>query len=107
MPGRSHLVKPAGNGIATMSRRSVGFPAGGQPLLRSGGLERDAPSPTRFQGDDGLLIDVLVLYTPAAATAGGGTAAMNTLIANAVSPTNTSYANSGVQQRIRPMTRRR
>jgi hypothetical protein len=46
-------------------------------------------------------IDVMVVYTPAARTAVGGAAAMSNLINLAISETNTSYANSGVIQRIR------
>lgn len=51
--------------------------------------------------DDGSLIDVLVVYTPAARNEAGGTAAMQALIDLAVSRANTSYANSGVRQRLR------
>jgi hypothetical protein len=51
--------------------------------------------------DDGSLIDVMVLYTPAAMTAAGGATAMNALIANAISTTNTTYGNSGIAQRLR------
>jgi peptidyl-Asp metalloendopeptidase len=51
--------------------------------------------------DDGSLIDVLVVYTPAARIAAGGTSAMQSLINLAVTETNTGYANSGVIQRLR------
>lgn len=51
--------------------------------------------------DTAALIDVLVMYTPAARAAAGGTAGMNTLIDNAQAATNTAYANSAVTQRIR------
>ena len=44
---------------------------------------------------------VLVVYTPAARTAAGGTTAMTSLINLAVSETNTGYANSGVGLRVR------
>jgi Metallo-peptidase family M12 len=103
LPGGVYLVKPAGSGISTIVEidQSV-FPPEAEPLVPSASVERDAPGlAPQMEGDDGLRIDVLVLYTPAAATAAGGTAAMNTLIANAISLTNTSYANSGVYQRVR------
>ncbi|MCX7841260.1 MAG: zinc-dependent metalloprotease, partial [Anaerolineae bacterium] len=45
-------------------------------------------------------IDVLVAYTPAARNAQGGTAAMEAHIALAVALTNTSYQNSGINQRL-------
>lgn len=50
--------------------------------------------------DDGSVIDVLVLYTPQAASNAGGEAAMQALIELAISETNTSYGNSQVTQRL-------
>jgi hypothetical protein len=47
------------------------------------------------------VIDVLVGYTPAALTLAGGTSAMNSEIALAISTTNTAYADSGVTGRVR------
>lgn len=52
-------------------------------------------------GDTADQIDVMVVYTPLAQAHIGGSAAINQLIATAVSETNTSYANSGIVQRIR------
>ena len=51
--------------------------------------------------DDGSIVDVLVVYTPAARAAAGGTAGMQSLISTAVAETNAGYANSGVVQRLR------
>jgi hypothetical protein len=51
--------------------------------------------------DDGLTIDLLVVYTAAARAAAQGTTAMQALIELAVSETNTSYDNSDVAQRLR------
>ena len=51
--------------------------------------------------DSGDVIDVMVVYTPAAASATGGTVGINNLINLAISETNTSYSNSGITQRIR------
>ncbi len=51
--------------------------------------------------DDGSLIDVMVLYTPAARNGAGGTTAMQSLINLGISETNTAYANSQVIQRLR------
>ena len=51
--------------------------------------------------DDGTLIDVMVVYTPAARISQGGTAAMNSLVNLAVVETNNAYANSLVTQRVR------
>ncbi|KHK03072.1 M12 family metallo-peptidase [Desulfovibrio sp. TomC] len=52
-------------------------------------------------GDDGSIIDVMVLYTPSARAAAGGEAAMQARIALAFSETNQGYAQSGVIQRFR------
>ncbi|MCY7387531.1 MAG: M12 family metallo-peptidase, partial [Burkholderiales bacterium] len=51
--------------------------------------------------DDGSLIDVMVVYTPAARISQGGTAAMNALVNLGVAETNNAYANSQVRQRVR------
>ena len=50
--------------------------------------------------DTNNVIDVLVVYTPAARAQVGGTAAINGVIDLALSETNQGYANSGVIQRI-------
>jgi reprolysin-like metallo-peptidase family M12B/all-beta uncharacterized protein/Kelch motif protein len=49
----------------------------------------------------GLTIDVLVLYTPLARVAQGGTSAIQSLIDLGISKTNQAYQDSGVSQRIR------
>ncbi len=67
------------------------------------------PAPAELQvapdvvaaGDDGSLVDVLVVYTPAAKAAAGGAAGMLSKINLAVTETNTGYADSGVIQRLR------
>jgi peptidyl-Asp metalloendopeptidase len=51
--------------------------------------------------DDGSMIDVLVVYDAAAASAVGGTSAMTALINTAIAESNTGYGNGGVTQRIR------
>ena len=51
--------------------------------------------------DDGSTFNVIVVYTPSARAAAGGTAAMNALINLAVAETNTAYLRSGVVPRLR------
>src|SRR5439155_6416516 len=51
--------------------------------------------------DSADVIDVMVLYTALAAANAGGPMGIANLINLAVSETNTSYANSGITQRIR------
>jgi peptidyl-Asp metalloendopeptidase len=65
-----------------------------------GGAADVAAAPVA-NADDGSVIDVLVVYTPAARAAAGGTPAMLSKISLAIAETNTGYANSGVIQRLR------
>jgi hypothetical protein len=51
--------------------------------------------------DTAAQIDVMVLYTPAARAAAGGTAAMRAGVEQAVALTNLAYANNGLVQRVR------
>jgi hypothetical protein len=51
--------------------------------------------------DTAAQIDVMVLYTPAARAAAGGTAAMLAEVNVAVASTNLAYANNGLVQRLR------
>jgi peptidyl-Asp metalloendopeptidase len=60
----------------------------------------DAGAAQSTATDSGGRIDVMVLFTPAATAAQGGAGAMQSLVNLAVSETNTSYANSGVTQRL-------
>jgi hypothetical protein len=64
-------------------------------------FDGDVPRDAAPAADDGSLIDVLVLYTPAARAAAGGTAAMLSQVNLAIQETNTGYQNSGVLQRLR------
>ena len=61
-----------------------------------------APSATAEGGtDDGSLIDVMVVYTPAARSGAGGILAMEALIDLAIEETNTAFANSVITPRLR------
>lgn len=51
--------------------------------------------------DDGSTIDVMVVYTSAAVTNAGSEATLLTQIQQGIDLTNTSYANSGITQRVR------
>ncbi len=58
-----------------------------------------SPAPAPLGSDP--IVDVLVVYTPAARAGAGGVAGMEALIDLGQVETNTSYANSGIDQRIR------
>jgi hypothetical protein len=64
-------------------------------------VDGDVPTDAAPAADDGSLIDVLVVYTPAARAAAGGTPAMLSQVNLAIQETNTGYQNSGVLQRLR------
>jgi hypothetical protein len=69
-----------------------------------GGLQADGVAPEGdggLQADSGSIIDIMVAYTDDARAAEGSTAAMKARIALAVTETNQSYANSGVNPRLR------
>jgi hypothetical protein len=90
--GAAHAVRQVNPGA---------FPADGHPVrpnVSAAAMDEAVLDPL---SDDGSLIDVMVLYTPAARIARGGTAAMEAEIDLAIANTNTSYANSGVIQRVR------
>jgi peptidyl-Asp metalloendopeptidase len=68
--------------------------------VRFSDADRAAAAQTPMTDTSGV-IDVMVLYTALAAANAGGSAGITNLINLGVSETNTSYANSGVAQRIR------
>ncbi len=80
------------------------------PPVEPEGLPRAPAVPQVPAGTSGLAaagptIDVLVVYTPAARAAEGGTAAIEALIDVAVAETNQAYADSQVAQRLRLVAR--
>lgn len=103
MPGALYQIRYAGGGLHAVHELNPGaFPPEQPPLpVDPADLDASAPAAAAAIPDDGSLIDVLVVYTAAARVAAGGTTAMNTLIDLAKTETNTSYANSGITQRIR------
>jgi len=80
------------------------YPKESEPVL----VEGDETGPTAGSEspflvkllDDGSTFDLLVVYTPAARAAAGGTTAIQNLIALGVAETNQAYANSNVVPRL-------
>lgn len=64
------------------------------PASRSGGARGGACS------DDGSVLDVLIVYTPAARNAMGGTNGITSLANSAVAAANTAYNNSNIPTRL-------
>lgn len=103
-PEGVYEVSPIGNGlyrtIEIDQSQFADHPPGDYPLLAP---DQPAGSPDVQVRDAGgtPVIDVIVLYTPAARSAWGGTAATKANIALAMTETNASYARSGVEPRLR------
>ena len=101
-PDATYSIRYTGGGLHSVAQiDQSALPPGAEPLLAPAALAPADVGTSAPQGDDATIVDVLVVYTPAAVSAAGGTSSINALIANAVSLTNTSYANSDVVQRIR------
>ena len=78
------------------------FPPEAEPLQAALSKNRQQETlPDPIAADSGDTIDVLVVYTPQARSGAGGTANMEALIDLAIAETNTTYANSGINQRLR------
>ena len=105
-PDAMYVVRPAGDGAHTVVQIDQSrFPPEANPLpvapTPPGAALGGPAAPRSTQPDSGSLIDVMVLYTPAAAAAAGGASGITALINSAISTTNTTYANSGIVQRLR------
>ena len=100
LPTELFSIGYAGNGAQTVSEiDQSAFPPEAEPIpvFIPAGEPGAAPAAA---DDDGSRIDVMVVYTPAARVAAGGTTAMQNLINVAVSETNQTYSYSGITQRI-------
>jgi hypothetical protein len=101
MPAGFYQVRYVGNGVhAVYEIDPSAFPPEMEPIPADIREEAQASAGPESLADDGSVIDVLVVYTPGARAAEGGTQAMNALIDLAVAETNTSYANSLINQRL-------
>jgi hypothetical protein len=102
LPTNAYEIGYAGNGLHTVAEiDQSAFPPEAEPVrvdLPQGELG-DAVAETVT--DDGSIIDVMVVYTPKARQYQGGTAPILSLINNAITETNDTYANSQISQRLR------
>ena len=93
-------IRPAGDTHIVHQTDQSLYPAELEPIPVQpppGFREPDAAT----AADDGSQIDMLVVYTPSARLAAGGTAAIEALVDLAITETNTAYANSGITPRLR------
>jgi hypothetical protein len=100
--GKIYQVRPAGDGIHSIREiDQSGFPPEAPPIPVEVPVEEQdaqtfAPPAPKF--DDGSIIDVMVVYTDDVAAASPN---ILSEIQLAIDETNTSYANSGINQRLR------
>lgn len=107
-PGGSYLIAPQVDGNHQVARKAAQFfpperaprevfqPARSpDPRASAKAGEADVPL------DSGRLIDVMIVWTPAAEGAAGGLASMQNLAQAAIDSSNAAYLNSGVAQRLR------
>jgi Metallo-peptidase family M12 len=97
IPGTSYELRYVESGVYSVNQIDpTAFPPEAPPIPVD-----IAPTFAPIAGDDGSIVDVMVVYTTTARQAAGGTGAMNALIALAVSESNAGYGNSNVTQRLR------
>lgn len=105
-PSGIYEVRYAGDGVHVISQIDQSlYPEEAPPIEVNAPAAQINPSETFPSApdaveDDGSVIDVLVVYTPAARNAAGGVTAIQNLINLAIAQTNTSYANSNIRQRL-------
>ncbi|MCX6546031.1 MAG: M12 family metallo-peptidase [Acidobacteria bacterium] len=103
MPEAAYTIRYVGGGVHEVAQiDQANFLPEANPIAVSVGRTAAAAAPRdpAAAGDSGATIDVMVLYTPAAAAEAGGTSGIRALINQGVSDANTSYANSGITQRL-------
>jgi len=98
MPGAMYQVRYAGKGVhVVLEINEAAMPEDAEPVEVDNGSRHDEVAPPPIQTrDSSSVIDVLVVYTPNARSAEGGTTAINNLVDLAIAETNQSYSNSGV-----------
>ena len=100
-PANVFEISYAGNGVHAVTEiDQSAFPLDADPVRAALAEGETADAIPAAAADDGSVIDVMVVYTPAARVAQGGTTAMLNLINSAISQTNSSYASSQIAQRL-------
>ena len=100
--GKVYQLRTAENGAQwSIEIDQSKFPDESDPISPTPPPAASIQSNAVTAGDDGSTIDVMVLYTPAARQANGGTVGMQQLIQLGIAETNQGYVNSGVIPRVR------
>lgn len=113
MPGATFLIRPETADVRAANPQPVGqlhviaevdqaaLPREAEPITPFISAEAMATARAPIAADGAGVIDVLVVYTAAAQANAGGATGITNLINLGVSETNTTYANSDIQQRVR------
>jgi hypothetical protein len=100
-PGAAYAIRPSAGGIHVVQEiNEQALPRELEPIPVPGPAAALGADQV-IQADDGGIIDLVVVYTPAARVAQGGTAGIEALIDLGVAETNQAYGDSGAIQRIR------
>jgi Metallo-peptidase family M12B Reprolysin-like len=99
----SYEVRTAGPGVYSLARvQGVAEDEGDvtTPMIPAAASDSttDALTP---ENDDGSVVDVLLLWTPATRVGLGGTTQVNALVSQIISDSNTAYQRSGISLRLR------
>jgi hypothetical protein len=113
MPGGVYSIRPAAEDVRAANRQAQGevhvvaqidqaaLPREAEPIVPTFSPEALAAARDTVMADTANTIDVMVVYTALAQAAAGGPTGITNLINTGISETNTTYANSGVNHRVR------
>ena len=105
-PDAVYAIRTAGDGVYVIRQiDESSLPPLGEPLQGPLSTPEAQSESDDVPPDDGSVIDVMVVYTPAAKYREGSRAAIEALIDLFVAETNQAYANSGVIHRTRLVLR--
>lgn len=102
-PGGNYTVERDHDGHYRVTQRALHLAAPEKEPRLVFGVQRFQPFDVEpdVPVDSGRLIDVMIIWTPAAQTAAGGALAMGALAQSSIDNANLTYLNSGVAQRVR------
>ena len=103
-PGGNYTIERGAGGTYRLAQRAAQFaPPEAPPRLHfaSAGPALPDLAEADVPADSGRLIDVMIVWTPAAEVSAGGAVALQSLAQASIDNANLTYLNSGVAQRLR------
>jgi hypothetical protein len=102
-PGGEYMIEQQSDGLYRVARKAPErFPPEAEPRIHvPRNLSQESAPEADVPADSGRLIDVMIVWTPAAQTAAGGLAQIQAIAQGAIDSSNSIYLNSGVAQRLR------